>query len=74
MPKGVPEHGEIVAIRAEPDNMRDTDPFGIAAPKPVGNAQRLTLALAPTAQKALVPAAWRQLVPDKGGNAARTAD
>jgi hypothetical protein len=70
MPKGLPEHREIVAIRAEANNMLDTDPLGIAAPKPVRDAQRAALALALTAQKALIPAAWCQLIPDEGGYAA----
>jgi hypothetical protein len=74
MPKGLPEHREIVAIWAEPNNMLDTDPLGIAAPKPVRDAQRVPLALAPAAQKALIPAAWCQLIPDEGGYAARVAD
>ena len=65
MPKGLPEHREIVAIRAKPNNMPDTDSLGIAAPQPECNAQRLALALAPTAQKALIPTAWRQLIPDE---------
>jgi hypothetical protein len=70
VPEGVPEHREIVVIRAESNNMLDTDPLGIAAPKPVREAQRAALALAPTAQKALIPAAGCQLIPDEGGNAA----
>ncbi len=70
MPKGFPEHREIVAIRAKPNDMLDTDPLGIAAAKPVRNAQRAARALAPRAQKALIPAAWRQLIPDEGGDAA----
>jgi hypothetical protein len=32
MLKGLPEHREIVAIRAKPNNMLDTDSLGIAAP------------------------------------------
>jgi hypothetical protein len=70
MPKGLPEHREKVAIRAEPNNVLDTDPLGIAAPKPVRDAQRAALALAPTAQKALIPAAGCQLIPYEGGYAA----
>ena len=70
MPKGLPEHREIVAIRAKPNDMFDTDPLGIAALKPVRDAQRAALALAPAAQKALIPAAWCQLIPDEGGYAA----
>jgi hypothetical protein len=70
MPKSIPEHWEIVAIRADPDNMFDTDPLRITAPIPVRDAQRAAVALAPTAQKALIPAAWCQLIPDEGGYAA----
>ncbi len=70
MPKGLPEHREIVAIRAKPNDMLDTDPVGIAPLKPIRDAQRAALALAPTAQKALIPAAWCQLIPDEGGYAA----
>ena len=70
MPKGVPEHREIVTIRAKPNDMLDTDPLHIAALKPVRDAQRAALALAPTAQKALIPAAGCQLIPDEGGNTA----
>ena len=66
MPKGFPEHREVVAIRAKPDDMLDTDPVGVAALKPVRDAQRVALALAPTTQKTLIPAAWRQLIPDEG--------
>jgi hypothetical protein len=74
MPKRFPEHWEIVAFRAEPHNMFDTDPLRITAPKPVRDAQRVAVALAPTAQKALIPAAGCQLIPDEGGYAARVAD
>ncbi|MDQ3665051.1 MAG: hypothetical protein M3410_00395 [Acidobacteriota bacterium] len=70
MPKGLPEHREIVAIRAKPNDMLDADPLGIAALKAVRDAQRAALALAPTVQKALIPAAWRQLIPDESGYAA----
>jgi hypothetical protein len=70
MPKGLPEHREIVAIRSKPNDMLDADPLGIAALKPIRDAQRVALALAPTAQKALIPAAWCQLIPDEGGYAA----
>ena len=65
MPEGFPEHWEVVAIRGEPNDMLDTDPLRIAAPKPVGDAQRAALALAPAAQQALIPAAWCQLIPDE---------
>ena len=44
MPKGLPQHRQIVAIRAKPNDVRDTDPLGIAALKPVGDAQRAALA------------------------------
>ena len=74
MPKGLPEHREIIAIRAKPNDMLDTDPIGIAASKPVRDAQRAAIALAPSAQKALIPSAWCQLIPDEGGYAARLAD
>jgi len=70
VPKGVPEHGEIVAIWGKPNDVFDTDPFRISALKPVGNAERAAFAFAPAVQKALIPAAWRQLVPDEGGYAA----
>jgi hypothetical protein len=70
MPKGFPEHREIVAIRAKPNDMLDTDPLGIAALKPVCDAQGAALAFAPAAKKALIPAAWCQLIPDEGGYAA----
>jgi hypothetical protein len=70
MPEGLPEHHEIVAIRHEPNDVFDADPLGIAAPKPVGNAQRATFTLAPAAPEALIPAAWCQLIPDEGGYAA----
>jgi len=70
MPKGVPEHREIIAIRVKPNDMLDTDPLWIAAPKPVRDAQRVALALALAAQKALIPAARCQLIPDEGCNAA----
>ena len=70
MPKGLPEHREIVAIRAKPNDMFDADPLGITALKPVRDAQRATLALAASAQKALIPAAWCQLIPDEGRYAA----
>ena len=70
MPKGLPEHWKIVAIRAKPDDMLDADPLWIAAPKPVRDAQRAALALAPTEQKALIPAVRRQFIPDEGRYAA----
>ena len=70
MPKGVPKHREIVTLWAKPNDMLDTDPLRIAALKPVRDAQRVALALAPTAQQLLIPAAWRQLIPYEGRNAA----
>jgi hypothetical protein len=74
MPKGLPEHREIIAIRAQPNDTLDTDPVGIAAPKTVRDSQGSALALARTAQKPLIPAAGCQLIPDEGGNAARVAN
>jgi hypothetical protein len=72
MPKGLPEHREIVAFWIEPNNMLDADPLRIAAPKPIRDAQRvaLALALALAAQKALIPTAGCQLIPDERGYAA----
>jgi len=70
MPKSLPEHRKIIAIRAKANDVLDTDSLGIAALKPVCNAQRAALALAAAAQKALIPAAGRQLIPDEGGYAA----
>ena len=70
MSKRLPEHREIVALRAKPNDMLDTDSLGIAALKPVRDVQSAARAFAPTAQKALIPAAWRQFIPDKGGYAA----
>lgn len=70
MPKGVPEHREIVAIRDKSNDMLNANPIGIAALKSVGEPQRAAPALARTMQEALVPSAWRQLIPDKGSDAA----
>jgi hypothetical protein len=70
MPKGLPKHGEIVSFRTKPNDMIDTNSLGIAALKPVSDAERVAPAFAPAAQKALVPVAWRQLIPDKRGYAA----
>lgn len=70
MPKGVPEHWEIVALGHKSKDVPDADPIGIAALKPVGNAQRAALTLASTVQEALIPPAWRQLIPDEGSDAA----
>ena len=67
MPKGLPEHREIIAIGIKSNDMPDTDSVGIAALIPVGDAQRSALALASTAEKVLIPAAWRQFIPDEGG-------
>ena len=67
MPKGIPEHRELVALRFKPYDMLDTDSIWIAAPPPVGNAQRVAPALASALEKPLIPAAWRQLIPDEGG-------
>jgi hypothetical protein len=39
MAKGLPEHREILAIRAKPDDMSDTDPLGIATLKPIRDVQ-----------------------------------
>jgi len=61
-------------MRAKPNDVLDTDPLRIAPLKPVRDAQRAALALAPTAQKALIPAAWYQLIPDEGCYAAWVAD
>ena len=66
MPKGFPEHREVVAIRAKSNDMLHADPVGIAALKPVSDAQRLALALAPTKKKTLIPTAGRQFIPDEG--------
>ena len=70
MPRSLPEHREIVAIRAKPDDLVDSDSLRIAAPKPISDAQRVALAFASPAQKALIPAAWCQLIPDEGCDAA----
>jgi hypothetical protein len=70
MPKGFPEHREIVALRVKPNDMPDADSLRIAALKPVRNAQQSALTLTPALEKALIPAAWRQLIPDEGGYAA----
>ena len=74
MPKGLPEHREMVAVRAKANDVLDADSLGIAALKPVRDAQRAALALALTAQKVLIPATRSQLIPDKGCYAARVAD
>jgi hypothetical protein len=71
MPKSLPKHRQIIALGAEPNNMPDTDSIRIATFEPVSDAERATPALlAPAKQKALIPSAWRQLVPDKRGDAA----
>ena len=69
MPKGLPQHVQIVAIRAKTDDVRDTDPLGIAALIPVRYAQRAALAYALATKKALIPAAWYQLIPNEGCDA-----
>ena len=70
MPKGLPKHREIVSFRTKPNDMLDTDSLGIAALKPVSDAERATPALlASAAEKALIPIAWGQLIPDKRGYA-----
>jgi hypothetical protein len=56
MPKRLPEHREIVAVRANPNDVLDADSLGIAALKPVRDAKRAAFALALTAQKVLIPA------------------
>ena len=70
MPKGLPKHREIISVRTKPNDMLNTDSLGIAALKPVSEAERVTPAFAPAAQKALIPVARRQLIPDKRGYAA----
>lgn len=74
MPKGLPQHWKILTVGLEPDDTPDTDPLRVAPPKPIRNAQRMAVALAPAKQQALIPAARHQLVPDEGGDAARAAD
>ena len=70
MPKGLPEHRQMIAIRAKPNDMLDADPLRISALKPVGDAERAALTLTPPEQKPLIPAAGRQLIPNKRGYAA----
>ena len=70
MPKGLPKHREIVSFRTKPNDMLDTDSLGIAALKPVSDAERVALAFAAAAQKALIPVNWCQLIQDKRGDAA----
>ena len=70
MPKGFPEHREIVAVRIKPNDMPDTDSIGIPALMPVGDAQRAAFALARAGEKTLIPATGCQLIPDEGGYAA----
>ena len=70
VPKGIPEHWEIVTVRGKSNNMLDADSVRISAFKPVSDVQRSALALARAAQKTLIPAAWRQLIPDEGSDAA----
>ena len=73
MPKGFPEHRQIIALRAKPNDMFYTDPLGSAALEPVGDPQRVAFAFTAAAEKALIPTTWRQLIPDKRGDAARAA-
>jgi hypothetical protein len=70
MSKNLPEHWKILTFRPKPNYSLDTDPLRIAPPKAVRDPQRITLALAPAMQKALIPAAWHQLIPDEGCDAA----
>jgi hypothetical protein len=70
MPKGVPEHREIVVVRFKPYDILDTDSIRIAASKPVGDAQRAAPALASALEKPLIPAARCQLIPDESSDAA----
>ena len=71
MPKGFPKHRQIISLGPEPNNMPDTDSIRIAPLKPVSNAECGPPALlTPTNQKPLIPPAWRQLIPDKRGDAA----
>jgi len=75
MPKGLPKHREIISFRIKTDDMFDTDSLGIAALKPVSEAERATPALlAPAQEKALIPVARRQLIPDKRRYATRLAN
>jgi hypothetical protein len=37
VPEGFPDHREIVAIRVEPNDVFDTDPFWISALKPISD-------------------------------------
>jgi hypothetical protein len=70
VPKGFPDHRKIVTIWHKANNPPDTDPLKIAPPKAIRDPQRMALALASAAQKALIPAAWQQLIPDEGCDAA----
>ena len=70
MPKGVPEHREIVALGHKSKDVPDADPIGIAALKPVGDAERAALTVASTDQEALIPSAWCQLIPNESSDAA----
>lgn len=74
MPECLPEHRQIVAIRSKPHDMPDADPLWITAPKSVGDAKRMALALAPASEEPLIPATWSQLIPDEGRHTARAAD
>lgn len=48
MPKRVPEHWKVLAIRGEPDDVLDTHSFGIAALKAVRDTERTAATLALT--------------------------
>ena len=69
MAKRLPDHGEIVILQTQADDMFDTDPLWIAALQSVGDVERTALALARTAQEALIRTAGSQLIPDERGNA-----
>jgi hypothetical protein len=49
MAKGIPKHREIIALSGKTNDMLNTDPLGIAALKPVADAERVALAFAPAA-------------------------
>ena len=69
MSKSLPDHREIVILKAQANNIFDTDPLGIAALQSVGDVHGAALAFASTAQQPLIPTARRQLIPDERGNA-----
>ncbi len=74
VPKGLPEHWEIVIFGAKPDYMPDANSLRISAFGTIGNEKRAALTLAFASQEALVPATRCQLIPDESSNAARAAD